>query len=169
MKDLVIREIKEKDAKKVLTAFQEIARTSKWLLTAPEEAPKTVGHELKFVRRQLRSVNSHLALMEMKGEVVGVVGAEGGNKRRNSHVAVVGLAIRKKWRGKGIGKEAMKYIVSWAKGAGLKKLRLGVVAQNTVAQKLYRSMGFKREGRFKRELKIGGRYYDTIEMAKFIV
>ena len=168
MKDLVIRQIKESDAKKVLEAFLEITKTSKWLLTAREEGPKSVREELKYIRNHAKTKNSHLAMAMMRGEIVGLVGAEGANKRRNSHVAVVGLAIRKKWRGKGIGKEAMRYIISWAKGAGLKKLRLGVIAENKIAQKLYKSMGFKKEGRFSRELKIGSKYYDTLELAKFI-
>ncbi len=168
MTDLLIRQIKDRDAKRVLAAFLEITRTSKWLLTPPEEAPKNVKDELKFIRRHTKSKNSHLVLAEMKGEVIGLCGVEGTKKRRNCHVAVVGLAIRKNWRGKGVGFAMMRYIVSWAKGAGLKKLRLSVIADNKIAQKLYKKMGFKMEGRFRRELKIGTKYYDTIEMSKFI-
>jgi RimJ/RimL family protein N-acetyltransferase len=168
MTSFTIREIRDRDAKRVLEAFREIARTSKWLLTPPEEAPKSVKEELKFIRRHRKSKNSHLAMAEIDGEVIGLVGAEGTGKRRHAHVTVVGLAIRKKWRGKGIGLKMMKYIESWAKRAGLKKLRLGVIAENKIARKLYRKMGFKQEGCFRRELKVGNRYHDTIEMAKFI-
>ena len=165
---LTIRKMKTHDAKRVLAAFNEIVADSKWLLTGPGEGPKNVKEERAFIRSHLKSKNSILALAEMNGEVIGFAGGEGGKKNRNTHVVLIGLAIRKQWRGKGVGKTLMKYLLSWAKRIGIVKLRLNVIENNKIAYNLYRKMGFIKEGYFRREIRIGRRYYNTIEMAKFV-
>lgn len=168
MGKLVIREIRAKDAKKALAILKEILRTSEWLLMEPGEGPKSVNEELTFIKKFQKSKNSHLAVAELNGKIVGIVSAEGGTKKRNCHVAVLGISVREEWRGQGIGRALMKYITLWAKNAELKKLRLCVIDRNRQAYKLYQRMGFKKEGFFKREIRIGQRYLSTIEMAKFL-
>lgn len=49
-----------------------------------------------------------------------------------------------------------------------KKIRLSVNEKNNIAMKLYRKVGFKKEGVFRQDVKIGHRYFDTIEMARFV-
>ena len=164
----VIKRAEEWDAAVLLKAFREIAQTSDWLLTEADELPKTIAKERAFIRQHRRSKNSTLAVAWVKGEVAGLVGAGGGSHRRNRHTAEVGLAIRKAYRGLGLGTVLMRYLIRWAKGAGITRLHLSHVRENKIAGHLYRRMGFRREGVLRKGMKIGGRYHDMIVLAKIL-
>lgn len=58
------------------------------------------------------------------------------------------LYISEKYRGKGIGKTALKFAEDFAKEKGYKYLRLEVELSNTIAQKIYRANGFKEHERY---------------------
>ena len=72
------------------------------------------------------------------------------------------------YRGKGIGRQAVQWIVDFGfKQLKLHKIALAVFAENLVAVKLYKSLGFKQEGTLKDDAYFGGKYHDTLLMAKF--
>jgi len=58
------------------------------------------------------------------------------------------LYISEDYRGKGIGKTALKFAEKFAKEKGYKYLRLEVELSNTIAQKIYRANGFKEHERY---------------------
>lgn len=49
-------------------------------------------------------------------------------------------------RGSGIGRRLLIEIIQWAKGVGMRTLKLGVTSINTAAVRLYESVGFIPEG-----------------------
>jgi RimJ/RimL family protein N-acetyltransferase len=163
-----IRKANVKDAARVLAAFREIARDSQWILTEPSEIAKTVKEEAEFIRQFRKSKNSLFVVAEMDGEIVGLSSIDGGKHKRNKHVGTIGIAVRKDWRGIGIGNAMMQYLIKWAKKAGVKKLRSSVFAKNQGAIDLFIKFGFKKEGLLKREMKIGYKYYDIVEFAKHL-
>ena len=76
------------------------------------------------------------------------------------------LIGEKRYRAKGIGKEAMKLLVSYAfKNLNLNKVYLHVGNFNKTATRLYDNLGFTIEGRLKQEVYISGRYCDVYRMA----
>ena len=86
------------------------------------------------------------------------------NKNADLHV-VIG---EDKYRGKGIGRKAVKWIVDYGfNKLKLHKINLGVVEQNEVAIKLYKSLGFEIEGKMKDEVFYNGKFYDFLSMAIF--
>lgn len=58
------------------------------------------------------------------------------------------LYVSENYRGKGIGRTALKFAENFAKEKGYKYLRLEVELSNTTAQKIYRSGGFKEHERY---------------------
>jgi len=59
---------------------------------------------------------------------------------------VFSLAVLEKYRGKGYGKKLMDGAIARSKARGCKTMELNTEVDNTVANKLYESMGFQLNG-----------------------
>lgn len=84
------------------------------------------------------------------------------------HVAELGMFVLKPYRGRGIGRQLLAWMLEWAAEAGLEKITLAVFATNQPAIRLYKRFGFVEEGRQRRQIKIGDRYVDQLLMARFL-
>ncbi|MEM0057989.1 MAG: GNAT family N-acetyltransferase [Candidatus Bathyarchaeia archaeon] len=84
------------------------------------------------------------------------------------HVGIIGIAIKKGFRGIGIGTEMMKTLEEYARKMGLKVLMLSVFANNTLAINLYKKMGFVETGRIPKRFFKDGNYIDEIIMTKVL-
>ena len=72
------------------------------------------------------------------------------------------------YRGKGVGKKAVKWLVDYGfEKLNLHKINLGVIKNNIAAVKLYKSIGFKVEGEMKDEVYFEGKFNDFLSMAIF--
>jgi diamine N-acetyltransferase len=72
------------------------------------------------------------------------------------------------YRGKGIGKIAMNWIIDYGfNKLKLHKINLGVIKNNIPAVNLYKSLGFIVEGDMKDEVFYNGHFYDFLSMAIF--
>ncbi len=72
------------------------------------------------------------------------------------------------YRGKGIGKIAMKWLINHGfNKLKLQKINLGVIQDNTPAVNLYKSLGFVIEGEMKDEVFYRGKFYNFLSMAIF--
>jgi RimJ/RimL family protein N-acetyltransferase len=70
--------------------------------------------------------------------------------------------------GKGFAKEATQKIIDFCfNELEIRKLTLGVVADNFAAVKLYKKLNFKTEGIYKKHGLYQGKYCDIIRMALF--
>ncbi len=164
-----IRSAKVSDARELLSVMRRVMVESPWLVTEADEIPRKLSVERKFVEGHLKQKNSQLLVaVDSNGKIVGSLGADGGRRRRNQHLLTIGIVVLKECRGHGVGLALMKEMLAKAKKARIEKVKLSVNANNRVAIALYRKLGFKLEGRFKHEIKVGKKYFDTLEMAKFI-
>lgn len=84
------------------------------------------------------------------------------------HVGVLGIVVKKEFRGLGIGTEMMKTLVEQAALFGLKVLTLQVFATNKPAIHVYGKVGFIQTGKIPRKHFRAGRYMDEIIMTKMI-
>ena len=72
------------------------------------------------------------------------------------------------YRGKGIGKISMKWIIDYGfTKLKLHKINLGVTKDNISAVKLYQSLGFVIEGEMRDEVFYEGKFYNFLSMAIF--
>ncbi|MBN2854446.1 GNAT family N-acetyltransferase [Patescibacteria group bacterium] len=72
------------------------------------------------------------------------------------------------YRGKGIGKIAMEWVINYGFNTlKLHKINLGVIKDNTPAVSLYKSLGFIVEGEMKDEVFYREKFYDFLSMAIF--
>lgn len=84
-------------------------------------------------------------------------------------IAQFGLLIGEKdYWGKGIGTEVTKMVINWAfKKLGLKKIELGVIANNTAAINVYKKAGFKILRTKKKAVNHNGILFDEVIMTVY--
>lgn len=86
---------------------------------------------------------------------------------RRAHVRSLGIAIAPEWQGRGIGRRMLARLLDWADNwGGVLRVELHAHADNGKAMALYRSLGFVEEGRHKAFSLTGGRYVDSVSMAR---
>ena len=86
-----------------------------------------------------------------------------------ANVAELGLLIgNKQYWGRGLAKEACQLMINYAFDLLLyRKIYLAVYENNIAAINLYKSLGFKQEGRLIKHVSINGKYYDKFLMGMF--
>jgi RimJ/RimL family protein N-acetyltransferase len=176
----IIREFVAKDGRKV------ILRTLKWedlddlldfINSLVEEGANILRTEKVSRIEEIEWLSRILTRME-KGEVFCVAAEVDGRVVANSeiimgtgysrHVGFIGIAIKKGFRGIGIGTEMMKALEEHARKIGLKVLTLSVFANNQHAINLYKKMGFVETGLVPKRFFKDGAYIDEIIMAKML-
>ncbi len=101
-------------------------------------------------------------------KVVGLCEIKRKNNNSNlAHIGSVAIAIRKKYRGIGIGTAIIKDVLKKSKGV-FDVIYLEVFSNNIKAKKLYEKIGFKYCGTEPMTIKRKGKYLDSDRMYKII-
>ena len=85
-------------------------------------------------------------------------------RSRVRHVGVFGISVARSHWGLGVGKGMCTAMLATARAVGVTKVNLEVREDNVSAIRLYESVGFVREGKSARALRIGDRYFDNLAM-----
>jgi ribosomal protein S18 acetylase RimI-like enzyme len=83
-----------------------------------------------------------------------------------SHSGILGMGIRKQFRGMGIGKKLISAAIEDAFSKGVQRVELWVFENNQNAIALYLKTGFKVEGKLEKYVKINGVFQSALLMAK---
>ncbi|MFH0856473.1 MAG: GNAT family protein [bacterium] len=98
---------------------------------------------------------------------IGCIGLSNINKQNKNAEAFI-IIGEDDYRGKGVGKLAMQYLINYGfSNLKLHKITLGVSVNNKPAVKCYKSVGFIKEGVLKDDEFYNGKYSDLILMAVF--
>lgn len=84
-----------------------------------------------------------------------------------SHIGVLGIAIRKGYRNRGIGTELISGVIEACRGR-FEVIRLSVFVNNDRAKHLYEKLGFIEHGVLPRSIKRNDRFYDEVLMHMFL-
>jgi ribosomal protein S18 acetylase RimI-like enzyme len=100
------------------------------------------------------------------GQLVGMVGFFRSPDEKTRHTGRVwGVYVKRKQRGKGVGKALMEELVRRARlQPALEQINLAVADGQAPARKLYLQLGFEIYGREPRALKVGEVYADELHM-----
>jgi len=134
----------------------------------------------KSLKEEINWLNSHLKnIKEAKGVFL-IAEAENKlvgnteitlNEGRQSHIGILGISIRKDYRGIGLGKYLMKEILKLAKKElkpGPKIIRLSVFPSNKPAIQLYKKFGFKEVARIPKQIQYKGKLIHELVMIKYL-
>lgn len=117
-----------------------------------------------FVGRSL--TGDFVQLVALDGEsVVGWCDITVSERLTMRHGGMLGISLLPDWRGRGIGARLIAAALTAARERGMVRVQLHVRADNERAIHLYEKLGFQHEGRLRRDLRIDGKYYDSLMMA----
>jgi ribosomal protein S18 acetylase RimI-like enzyme len=101
-------------------------------------------------------------------EIFGIAGfmPEAGMKRAHKG-HIWGMYVRPAARGTGLARQLVEAVLEYTQDR-VELVQLSVIAGNAPAQRLYASLGFVAYGLEERALKVDGRYYDEVHMARLL-
>ncbi len=162
--DVVLRRAREADA--AAMADYMAALTAEHLETiTPREAP-SVEDERDWVLQAAFAERGLILLAEAGEAVIGILDFWGGERSDNRHAGSFGMSVAKAWRGRGVGRRMLQWVIDEAHGwPGFCRIELECVAWNAPAIGLYESLGFKTEGRMVKAINLRGKPEDMLVMA----
>jgi len=117
--------------------------------------PRTEHEIRESVKKWLEDGREKHLVAELDGEPAGCASV-GPSTGRSRHVAWLGIFVRHKHWGKGVGSALMDEAVTLAKGLGCRKLMLGTTEGNDRAINLYKKFGFETETYVNEEAYVNG-------------
>jgi RimJ/RimL family protein N-acetyltransferase len=163
-----IRQITQDDSDKYLALCKQLDQETKFMMLEPDERTIDAEQQKNWIQSLLASENSMIFVAEHEKELVGYLGAFGGEFRRNRHKVHIVVGILQKFTGKGIGTALFTEAERWARQVGIHRLELTVMTHNEIGLSLYKKMGFIVEGAAKDSLLVDGTYVDEYYMAKIL-
>jgi L-phenylalanine/L-methionine N-acetyltransferase len=110
--------------------------------------------------------DDHMFVAVRHGEVAGSAGLHVAGGRRR-HTAMLGIGVSATHQRAGVGDLLMEAVLDLAdRWLGLRRLELGVIADNEAAVRLYEKHGFVREGILRQSVAVEGELRDELRMAR---
>ncbi len=173
-KVIIIRKAEKKDAQMMIDytnmIFSDPASYST-TLTSSGEFNYTREMEEDFIHNMHEvSKNSIMILAFHNDELVSLLGFHGSNYRKARHSGFFGISVHPKMRNEGIGRLMISALLDWArKHPFIERVELSAFSHNENGLHLYRSLGFREEGRKIRAGRLdSGEYVDMILMNQFV-
>jgi ribosomal protein S18 acetylase RimI-like enzyme len=150
----------KEDVREFQRFINALTREGTYLLV---DKPITLKVETQWLQGQLQAVKKgeqiYLKAL-VDGRLVGDCFAKPGFGRNRGNVNL-GIAVARKWRGKGLGSLLLRDIIARAqKKWHPKNIYLHVVSANTRARRIYESLGFQIVARLPHWFEYRGKYLD---------
>jgi ribosomal protein S18 acetylase RimI-like enzyme len=165
-----IREASVRDALELLDLRRRVLAEGQWFIGAHDELTLTVEEQERRIVELRGSDEGTLRIARLDGALVGFVQLVAPAWRRTRHAVKLEIAVADGQRGRGIGRALMDDALAWARASpAVVKVGLVVFADNERAIGLYRSLGFREEGRREREYRMDdGTWRDDVLMYTFV-
>lgn len=104
---------------------------------------------------------------EAAGALIGMTTMVRNDLPKTRHAgSIFGVYTHPDWRGSGVADALLEACAAYARGLGVRLLRLGVATNNTSAIRLYVRCGYSVYGIEPESLQVDGSYYDELLMAR---
>jgi len=129
-------------------------------------------YERKWLKHRLEETGGKSAVslvLETDGRIVGSCSVDR-RRYKETHRAVLGIALSKDVRGKGAGEALIRRTIQLAKKRmkGLEQIDLQTFSYNKRALNLYKKVGFVKTGFVPRAIKEGNEYYGEHVMVLYL-
>src|SRR5678816_3580569 len=122
--NIVIRRASVGDAEQLVALRRALFVETSLMLWEPAEFVATAAEEGGFIQRLSERANCLLLLALVEGQAVGFLAAMGGERNRLRHSALLALGVLRAFWSQGVASRMLDEAISWAPGAGIKRLEL---------------------------------------------
>lgn len=144
-KTAILRSPIKEDAQAMIDYLNIIGGESDFITFGKNEFSMSVEAEQDYIKRINSMDNSKNVLIIIEDEIVGIASITSVQKERMKHNGTLGISLRKKYWGIGLGSDIMAYLINWAKSNKItKKINLLVREDNIRGVKLYEKFGFEK-------------------------
>lgn len=144
----LLRSAEASDARECFDVFQVTHAETDYLLSYPDENSLDEGKFADELGGRAESLRCVEVCAVVGGKIVGTASVDPiGRRFKNRHRCELGISILCAYWGRGIGRALMEACLECARQMGYVQAELEVVADNTSAIGLYRSLGFVEFGR----------------------
>jgi ribosomal protein S18 acetylase RimI-like enzyme len=169
-KEIIVRYLELDDLEDILSYINELSDERTFITYQGEH--ETLESEKRFIEKRLQEIKNKKAIhfvATINNRIVATNAINLSDKVR-SHVGIFGITVAKNFRGEGIGKLLMEFILKEAEEEipQLKIVALEVYSTNDIAKKMYEKFGFLEYGRLPKGIFRGGNFEDEILMYKNI-
>jgi [ribosomal protein S5]-alanine N-acetyltransferase len=162
---LIVRYQKISDAKRLY----EILKYPhfKYFNLRPKSLEDTITLLKKNTLKKKNNLQHNFSIIII-GLMVGGMGLKVDQHRK--HIAEIGYFIDRKYQGRGIATQALKYFIKNISQFNLKLKRLEIIVDinNKVSQKVAVKAGFIKEGLVRKKIERKGKYYDGYLYSKIL-
>lgn len=167
--DIVIRNPKEDDAAQIVDLIKLIDTETSFLAREPGEFKTSIEREKELINYWNETPYKLFLVADINGKIVATCDVAIDSRKRYSHKGEIGVAVKKEFWSKGIGKSLLEACIEWSKENKLLKLILEVDSDNERAYSLYKKLGFNIEGKkIKDRVLADGTSKDSYLMALFL-
>lgn len=118
----------------------------------------------QFVRANIRKRNPHFVALDGR-KIIGWCDILRVERHTMAHCGVLGIGIIEGYRDRGLGRALIETALASARKIGLARVELTVREDNRRGIRLYRKVGFVKEGVKRDAFRVDGKYYDLLSMA----
>ncbi|MBI9010035.1 MAG: GNAT family N-acetyltransferase [Tenericutes bacterium] len=164
-KILEMSEANPSDAEKILEYCKKVGSESTNLVMDGSGIGLSVEEETKYLEKNKASLNNKTFIAKVDGEIVSVFGLNGSSREKIKHNVSLGISVLKDYWNIGIGTHCMQYALNYCRMTlEIENVNLEVRADNDIAIKMYKKLGFKEVGKYTKKFKIEGKYFDSLVM-----
>ncbi len=158
------------DAEQMISYLRQTSEETHFMVRYPEECDQTPAAAQKRLQAMEDHERSFMLAAFLDGELVGNCGVNAMSDHfKMRHRASLGISIKKKAWGLGLGTLLIEKALEQAKKNGFTQVELGVFSDNERARGLYRKLGFTEMGCIPRAFYLkDGTYRDEVQMVKFL-
>ena len=110
---LWVRQARGTDAAACLAYLRCVGGESDYLLVGPEGVPLTEAQEAEFLEAQFDKPDRRMFVALIGDEVVGLANVEAKTHKRIAHNAHMGISVRRRLWGQGVGSALMQEIIDF--------------------------------------------------------
>lgn len=165
----ILRSPTIEDAEMLLTQIKACCGETEFLLKTPEEWDMPISKEEQYIDQLNQNPRDIMILCVVDGEIVGNSYIGFGTAKKNAHRGTVGIAVREKYWGLGIGSVLFDEMIAHGKMMGAYQLELEVMEDNTRGISLYEKKGFTKVAKLPNaNRQMDGRMIDDYFMVKVL-
>jgi ribosomal protein S18 acetylase RimI-like enzyme len=165
-----IKLIEQQDAQAYYDFHVEMSKQTDYLLlTQDEVGALTVDDYKKVVDRSLNLERNVVFVAKDEEKIAGAIWVQGFKVSKMKHIACFGIGVLKQYQNQSIASQLYRQAELYLKCNGVERIQITVIDENTQACKFYKKLGFEVEGELKKSVYMNNKYYNEIQLAKFIL